>query len=255
MPFLLKDASTAFIVGAGHGIGYSVLSELLEKNASIRIFATYNNVDRARDLLQLSQLNTRLELIQLNVQCEENISRVCEDLKSFLDGRNLDICLIASGILHNNDISPEKSITDIKQSQLLTYFEINSIVAPIVGKHIKSFFSKKKCSVFACLSAKVGSITDNESGGWYGYRASKAALNMYVKTISIEFKHSKLNTIALAIHPGTTATDLSKPFLKNIKHKVFSTEETAEHILKILDRVEISQSGEFISWDGAVIPW
>ena len=105
------------------------------------------------------------------------------------------------------------------------------------------------------ISAKVGSISDNKLGGWYGYRASKSALNMFIKNISIEYKNRKAPCIALAIHPGTTDTELSKPFIARSKLTIHTPEQTAENILNVIDSKRLEDSGKFLSWDGTEIAW
>ena len=109
--------------------------------------------------------------------------------------------------------------------------------------------------IFASISAKVGSIGDNQLGGWYGYRASKSALNMFIKTLAIEFDNRKIPAVVLAIHPGTTATELSRPYVSATKMTVHSVEKTADHILSILDQRNKQDSGKFLNWDGSELPW
>jgi NAD(P)-dependent dehydrogenase (short-subunit alcohol dehydrogenase family) len=108
----------------------------------------------------------------------------------------------------------------------------------------------------ATISAKVGSIGDNSSGGWYGYRASKAALNMFIKTTSIEYKRTCPQAIVVALHPGTTDTNLSLPFQRNVPpDKLFSVDRTVSQLLTVIDGLESSDSGEFFAWDGNKLPW
>ena len=144
----------------------------------------------------------------------------------------------------------------INSDNLLRYFQINSIGAILLAKHIMSLLRHKEDSIFANISAKVGSIGDNRLGGWYGYRASKAALNMFVKTISIEYSRRCPKTIVVALHPGTTDTRLSQPFQKNVPpEKLFSVERTVTQLLSVMSGLDISNSGEFFSWDGQNLPW
>jgi NAD(P)-dependent dehydrogenase (short-subunit alcohol dehydrogenase family) len=110
-------------------------------------------------------------------------------------------------------------------------------------------------SVFATISAKVGSISDNRLGGWYAYRASKAALNMFIKNIAIEFARNKKKIILLSLHPGTTKTELSEPFTKNTKYQLHTPIETAKNLLSVIENKTLDDSGKFFSWDGEELPW
>ena len=111
-------------------------------------------------------------------------------------------------------------------------------------------------AVFASISARVGSIGDNRLGGWYAYRGSKAAQNMFTKTLAIEWARSRRNVICVALHPGTTDTDLSRPFQANVPpQKLFSTERTVAQLLAVIDRLTPADSGRFLAWDGTEIAW
>jgi len=133
---------------------------------------------------------------------------------------------------------------------------VNSIGAVLLAKHLMPLLRHKEGSIFASISAKVGSIGDNRLGGWYGYRASKAALNMFLKTISIEYSRRCPKTIVVALHPGTTDTRLSQPFQKNVPPgKLFPVEKTVNLLLDVLASLKLADSGEFFSWDGSRLPW
>ena len=109
-------------------------------------------------------------------------------------------------------------------------------------------------SVFATLSAKVGSISDNGYGGWYSYRASKAALNQLIKTASIEMKVKNKQSIFIALHPGTVKSFLSEPFQKS-NLKIQEPKESAKNLIKIINEIDQSMSGKFFNWDGSELPW
>ncbi len=136
------------------------------------------------------------------------------------------------------------------------YFQVNSIGAILLAKHLLPLFKHGDRSVFATISAKVGSIGDNQLGGWYGYRASKAALNMLMKTASIEYGRTCPQAIVVTLHPGTTDTRLSLPFQGNVPpEKLFSVERTVTQLLTVIEQLEDSDSGQFFSWDGSRLPW
>ena len=125
-----------------------------------------------------------------------------------------------------------------------------------MAQSVLPFLRHSERSILAFISAKVGSIEDNRLGGWYGYRASKAALNMFVKTAAIEYSRKSKQTIVVSLHPGTTDTQLSKPFQRNVPPgKLFSVERTVRQLTQVLTLLEVKDSGKFFSWDGSVIPW
>jgi NAD(P)-dependent dehydrogenase (short-subunit alcohol dehydrogenase family) len=187
--------------------------------------------------------------VKLDPINEIEISAFCEGHAQF------DLVINCVGFLHDQETQPEKSLRDINIADLQKNFLINSIVTPLWAKYLKRKFSKTDASVFATLSAMVGSIEENQIGGWYGYRASKAALNMFIKNIAIEFERSRLKTSVISIHPGTTHTDLSEPFSQGVKHKVWQPVEAAENILNVLESCSEEGSGLFKNWDGRKIEW
>lgn len=164
------------------------------------------------------------------------------------------ICCI--GVLHDELVTPEKSLKQIEALKLMHYFQVNSVLPALCIKYFHSLLDKNASSSFACLSAMVGSSTENQLGGWYGYRASKAALNSVIKTASIEINRSNKHACLLAIHPGTTIGDLSAPFAKNVKPgKYYTPEQSAKRILTVMAESTVDQSGSFYNWDGNTIPW
>ena len=136
---------------------------------------------------------------------------------------------------------------------MINSFKLNSIGHALIIKYFTPLFSEKEKSLLICLSARVGSISDNYLGGWFGYRASKAALNQIVRSASIELKRNKPNLILASVHPGTVYTKLSKPFIK--QSKCFSTDESAKKILKTIFKLTTEDSGKFIDYQGKVIPY
>ena len=160
------------------------------------------------------------------------------------------------GLLHSDRQQPEKALRQLNADDLISYFEVNSIGPVLLAKHLMPLFKHKEPALFATISAKVGSIGDNRLGGWYGYRASKAALNMFLKTAAIEYSRRHPNTTLVMLHPGTTDTQLSQPFQRNVpSEKLFSTERTVRQLLNVLSAVTPQDSGEFFSWDGSRLPW
>lgn len=194
----------------------------------------------------------RLSRPEIDLTSEQSIIEAASSLKA--KGESFDLILVATGILHNDSLQPEKSIKQIDAQNLHLLFQINAIGPLLVLKHFSVLLNSEKRSVFAALSARVGSISDNKLGGWYGYRASKAALNMLLKTASIEYKRT-LNTLIIAgLHPGTVDSKLSKPFQANVsKEKLFMPEFAAQRLLEVVNHLKPEDSGYLFGWDGKKI--
>ena len=184
---------------------------------------------------------------------ESSLANIAQELK--LKGVfSLIICCI--GTLHNEVVSPEKRLGQLNEVSLSEYFRINTIVPALCLRFFQPLLDKADTSRFTFLSAMVGSIGDNNLGGWYGYRSSKAALNMMVKTASIEVKRSNKMAVLAVIHPGTTIGPLSKPFAAGVsKDKYYSPEQSAQRILSLSESLVSEQTGSFFNWDGTHLPW
>ena len=168
----------------------------------------------------------------------------------------LRLVLNTSGFLHSNLFKPEKRLSDINRSNIIKNFSINAIAPILIAKSIEKFIRPELHFSFASLSARVASIGDNRLGGWYSYRASKAAQNQFLKTLSIEWRRKFPLTTVSILHPGTCDTKLSKPFLTNIsKHKLFTPLQSSEYLINIISEQKPSDSGKFLSWDRSLIPW
>lgn len=167
----------------------------------------------------------------------------------------LDIIIIATGLLHSEHIKPEKSLRDINPDSFAKVITANTIGPALVAKHFLKHIHKNQRSVFAALSARVGSISDNRLGGWYAYRASKSALNMVLKNAAIETARRYKNAAIIGLHPGTVDTDLSQPFQNNVKQgHLFTPDYSAEKLLKIINDVSAEDTGQTFAWDGTRIP-
>jgi NAD(P)-dependent dehydrogenase (short-subunit alcohol dehydrogenase family) len=166
----------------------------------------------------------------------------------------LDLILVASGLLHSERIAPEKSYRQLSAASLDRYFAVNATGPALVAKHFLPLLRRDRPAVFSALSARVGSIGDNRLGGWYGYRASKAALNMIVKTLAIELARTHDKAVCVALHPGTVATDLSAPFRRGVPaDRLFTADTAARHLLNVIHSLRPSDSGGIFAWDGAEI--
>jgi NAD(P)-dependent dehydrogenase (short-subunit alcohol dehydrogenase family) len=203
---------------------------------------------------------TRSNIINANLDLEDPSS--IEAASEQIATAGLDLVIAATGILHVSDdashekaLRPEKSLQQLEPEQLQRVFAINTIGPALLMKYFLPLLKKNTSSVFAVLSARVGSISDNRLGGWYSYRASKAALNMLVKTAAIETARRNKQAIIVALHPGTVDSKLSSPFQARVPEaKLFTPTQAAEYLSGVLDSLDSSQSGLCVAWDGKPIP-
>ena len=144
-----------------------------------------------------------------------------------------------------------ETIKALDAQTMLDIYEANAVIPSLIAKHFIPKLPHQTYNTFAALSARVGSITDNQLGGWYSYRAAKAALNMLIKTASIEAKLFHKNSIVVGLHPGTVDSFLSKPFQKNVKaDKLFTPQFAANALIDVIAGLNIADSGQCLAWDG-----
>lgn len=167
---------------------------------------------------------------------------------------NLILCCV--GVLHDDLVIPEKRLADIQSQHLAHYFAVNSILPVLILKHLVPLLNREAAVKVAFLSAKVGSIGDNRLGGWYGYRASKAALNMLIRTAAIELARRHREVCVVALHPGTTHSPLSEPFTDRIpKGRIYAPQQSAERLARVIEGLTPEDNGQFFHWDGTRLPW
>jgi NAD(P)-dependent dehydrogenase (short-subunit alcohol dehydrogenase family) len=230
----------AVVVGSTGGIGAALAAALADDGVLVHALS---RTGRAAD--------TRLAPGIIDVEDEASIAAAA----SALSGReSIDLVLVATGLLHSEAIAPEKSYRQLSASQFAQYFAVNATGPALVAKHFLPLLRKDRPAVFATLSARVGSIGDNRLGGWYGYRASKAALNMIVKTLAVELARTHKEAACVALHPGTVESDLSAPFQRGVPAgKLFSADIAARHLLGVIAGLSASDSGGIFGWDGVAI--
>lgn len=162
--------------------------------------------------------------------------------------------IIASGLLHADGQGPEKSLKDIDPAWMARNFAVNTIGPALVAKHFVPLMPRRAPAVLAAIGARVGSISDNRLGGWYSYRAAKAALHMTIRNIAIEWSRRNDQSICVALHPGTVDTGLSKPFQGNVAQgRLFGADHSAACLLDVLSGLRPSDSGGIFAWDGTII--
>jgi NAD(P)-dependent dehydrogenase (short-subunit alcohol dehydrogenase family) len=169
----------------------------------------------------------------------------------------LDLVLIATGILRpTQHQAPEKSWRALDATNMAMLYAVNTIGPALIAKHFLPLLSTTTPSIFAALSARVGSIADNNLGGWHSYRASKAGLNMLIRTLAHELALRNPHAIAVALHPGTVATELSAPFVRNVAaEKLFNPAQSAGHLLRVIVHLQHQDNGAFLAWDGSRIAY
>ncbi|MEM8696061.1 MAG: SDR family NAD(P)-dependent oxidoreductase [Pseudomonadota bacterium] len=228
--------SSAVVIGASGGIGRALADSLEDEGE-------YDTVIR----LSRSGIGDA----HIDLEDEATIAAAAERLATRPAPA---LILVATGILHDGAKGPEKSMRDLDPAWLARNFAINAIGPALVAKHMLPLMPKTGRTIFAALSARVGSISDNRLGGWYGYRASKAALNMMVRNLAIEHKRKNDRAIIVGLHPGTVDTALSAPFQRNVaKKQLFDTERAALQLLDLLDGLKPADSGHIFAWDGEEI--
>jgi len=254
MQFKLEECKHILIFGAGHGIGLALVEHIRLHFPQITVCATYRQIDKAHQLIQLEKnCPDQIQSFEINPTSESNII----ELANLIETKTIqfDLIINAIGLLHSESIKPEKSLKDFNPESFLQLISVNTMITVLIAKHFQKFFVTPRPCALIAISAKVGSIGDNRMGGWHSYRASKAALNMMIKNISIEFKQKRLNSLVLAIHPGTTQTELSAPYTKNTTYIVHPPSETAKHIFEVIDNRSIEDTGRFFSWEKQEIEW
>lgn len=167
----------------------------------------------------------------------------------------IDLTIVTTGMLHDERQQPERALKQLDPENLIRSFTINTVAPALIAKHVIPKMPRDRRAVFAVLGARVGSIGDNRTGGWHSYRASKAALVMLLKNIAIETARTHAEAIIVALHPGTVDTAMSKPFQANVPpDKLFTPQQSAAHLLRVIDGLSPGDSGAHFAWDGARIP-
>ncbi len=226
--------TVAVVFGAGGGIGSALLSALQEQGRFNQVVGFGRRTQPAIDLLD-----------------EGSLERAAAFAAGFGE---LRLVIDATGFLHDERHKPEKSWRQLDASHLSRAFALNAIGPALLMKHVLPHLPRTGRAVFVTLSARVGSIGDNRLGGWYAYRASKAALNQLVRTAAVELARQSPHALCVAMHPGTVATPLSAPFEKT-GLDVHTPEVAARDLLKVIDQLPASASGGFYDWRGESVPW
>ena len=215
------------------------------------LYANNSNVEK---IIALSRkpINTNHNKIQ-SVEIDYNNEATFKNLDAISQLDSISKIIIATGILHTDQIKPEKSIDSIAGEDMRKVFQVNIFGPILLVKKLLPLIKKSKGVKIVFLTARVGSISDNLLGGWHSYRSSKSALNMMIKNLAIELKRLNKEHVVIGIHPGTVKSHLSEPFLRHVKHDVFSPEESVGFMTKVINEITHKDSGKCFDFSGKVI--
>lgn len=228
----------AVIIGASGGIGAALEAALIEEATFEKVYG----FARSRSGAQ------HLDLLD-----EASIAAAAAHVAT---GPAPTLVIVATGLLHAGERGPEKALRELDPAWLAETYAINAIGPALVAKQFLPVMPKTGRAVFAALSARVGSISDNKLGGWHGYRASKAALNMLMRGIAIEEKRRNDRTIVVTLHPGTVDTALSRPFQGNVQAgRLFTPDRVALQLLDTIEELKAPDSGKLFDFEGKEVPF
>ncbi|MFT5420562.1 MAG: NAD(P)-dependent dehydrogenase (short-subunit alcohol dehydrogenase family) [Candidatus Endobugula sp.] len=242
--------SNIAIIGSSGTIGQALIKQLARShpNAVIHAFSRTPLAFSQNSLLPDSLLPGKV--IPHNIDYDDEQSMAAAAAIATKESA-LDCVIVVTGILHDGEMMPEKSLRDLSAEKFQHLFAVNTILPALIAKHFIPKLDRKKRSIFAALSARVGSISDNRLGGWYAYRASKAALNMVIKNAAIETARRSKDAIIVGLHPGTVDSALSKPYQYGVPEgKLFTPDYSAQKLLQVLDKLTPLDSGRCFAWDG-----
>lgn len=245
----LTAENTALVIGASGGIGAAVARQLLDDTGYSTVFCVSRAAKPPEALAGAPRLRwlpcsgSAGDIAAVRAQLDDAIGRLAR-------------VIICSGILHQGDRGPEKSLEQLDPAWMQAVFHANSITPMLWLQALAKGLGRRQGCVIAALSARVGSIGDNKLGGWYSYRASKAALNMLLQTAAVELARRAPASKLIAFHPGTTDTALSRPFQSKVPaEKLFSPEFVAGRLLALMDAATPDGTLSYLDWDGQTVTW
>jgi NAD(P)-dependent dehydrogenase (short-subunit alcohol dehydrogenase family) len=240
----LRDGYRAMVFGASGGIGAAIAHVLTEDPRCAHVHAG------ARSALEVAD---NVSAFSFELTDEATIAKAADQIGA---QGPIDLVIVATGVLHGAGLQPEKAMRALDAAALSRSFAINAIGPALIAKHFLPLMPRDRKSVFAALSARVGSIGDNRSGGWHAYRASKAALNQLIRTCAIELAARNKHAVCVTLHPGTVDTTMSQPFSASVATgTLFTPEVSARHLLQVMDGLSPVDTAGFFAWDGKAIPY
>ncbi|RBO84783.1 SDR family NAD(P)-dependent oxidoreductase [Marinomonas aquiplantarum] len=234
------------VIGASSAIGQAIIEMLEQDPACSGITAVSRGAN--------SQLNTsKVHSLACDYQ-QESIEQVCQELMAWQG--HIHKVFICNGILHDDTMQPERKIESVNAAQMAASFQANSITPMLWLKSLLPVLKGTTATQVAVFSARVGSISDNKMGGWYSYRASKAALNMLIQTSAVEYARRAKNVKLIAFHPGTTDTPLSQPFQRSVPEgKLFTPSFVAQQLLNLMNNIPMDNQAAYMDWNHQAIDW
>lgn len=231
------------VIGASGGIGAALVKRLVASSQVARVHALSRQGK--------SHPSPKVANLTYDFSNEASIEAAAQ---AIAEVGPLDVVIVATGLLQGEGIAPEKNLRALSFEGFEKSFLINTVGPAMTAKYFLPLMRRDGKAVFAALSARVGSISDNRMGGWYAYRTSKAAVNMVIKTLSIEMGRRFKELVIIGLHPGTVDTDLSKPFQGNVPEgKLFTPDYSAEKLLAVIDHVTSADSGHLLDWAGETV--
>jgi len=244
----------ALITGAGSGIGLALVDQLLMDEDCSVVFAASRRPELSAALRERASEDPRLQPLKMDITSKDSIRAAIDTVRRC---DRVDLVINTAGVLHTpGGMRPEKRLTDIDFDDVMLAFDVNALGTMRLAVELEPLLRASDAPRFATLSARIGSISDNQLGGWYSYRATKAALNMLMRTLAIEWERTMPQLVCAALHPGTVSTALSAPYASNKrKRQIFTPAEAAGNLLGVLDNLEPEHNGGFYAWDGSEVPW
>ena len=251
----LDVPAQVLVTGASSGIGLAMVEALLDNDGVARVFAVARHALASSALRALAAGHPgRLHCIDADLATDAGIEAVAAGARQVTDV--LHMVVNGAGLLHGDAVHPEKSLATLDRAALEQVFALNAFAPILLARALLPLLDARSRCVVASLSARVGSIGDNRLGGWYAYRAAKAAQNQLLRTLSIELRRSHPLATCVMLHPGTVDTPLSRPFQSRVPaDALFTPARAARQLLDIIAGLQPRDSGRFIAWDGRDVPW
>ena len=266
----MQSNKKVLLIGGTSGIGKALLEQMSEDNKVEQIFATYhrrrpsaNHPDTKDPDPKNTSTKDKVVWLAMDVTSEPSIKQAIDAIGDEVN--HIDWVINAVGLLHNDSHQPEKAVKRLDPEFFIDNMKVNALPSLLIAKYIKPLLQARlkagkpneiEPAIYATISARVGSISDNQLGGWYSYRMSKAALNMGMKTLAIEWSRSLKNVCVAVMQPGTVDTPLSKPFQANVpEDNLFEPQQCADNLLTVLSQLTAEDTGCFVDWAGKPIEW
>ena len=243
------------VSGASSGIGLAMVDALLGNPTVARVFAVSRTASDSEALSALqARHGARLQPVSADLTTDAGLDAIVGGVRA--GGDDLHLVVNCAGVLHGDGLRPEKSLATLDRDALERSFALNAFAPVLLVRALLPLLTPNAPRVVASLSARVGSIGDNRLGGWYAYRAAKAAQNQLLRTLAIEWQRSHPHATCVMLHPGTVDTPLSQPFQTRVAaDALFPPARAARQLLDIIAGLTPADSGRFIAWDGSMIPW